>query len=286
MHTLLKRMTTGCLAICVCASALAAEPVVVTEPVPAHESFAMDASAPKETRRINVYTPPGYDAAKGPRYPVLYVLDGGLQEDFPHVASDVDAAIRAGEMRPVLVVGIENTQRRRDMTGPTEFAEDRKIAPVVGGSAQFRAYIADELMPLIRKRYRVGDETGIIGESLAGLFVVETFFEQPKLFDVYIAMSPSLWWNQDALVLGAQSRLKAGGFGHRTLLLSSANEDNIAPQSARLAAALRAVAPEGLTWRYDPRPDLQHSTIYRTLSPQLLRDAFPPETGAATRPAK
>ncbi|KRA74103.1 hypothetical protein ASD78_11365 [Lysobacter sp. Root667] len=123
----------------------------------------------------------------------------------------------------------------------------------------------------------MSDETGIIGESLAGLLVVETFFEQPKLFDVYIAMSPSLWWNQDALMLEAERRLKVGGFAGRTLFLSSANEDNIAPQTARLADALPAAAPEGLRWRYGPRPDLSHSTIYRTLSPQLLRDAFPPE---------
>lgn len=265
----------------VCMSASTAELAVAVEPTPAHESFTMATRAPDETRRINVYMPPGYDAAKGPRYPILYMPDGGLQEDFPHVASDVDAAIRAGEMRPVLVVGIENTQRRRDMTGPTDFAEDRKIAPEVGGSARFRAFIADELMPAIRKRYRVSDEAGIIGESLAGLFVVETFFEQPKLFDVYIAMSPSLWWNQDALVLSAERRLRAGGFGRRTLFLSSANEDTIAPQTARMADGLRAAAPKGLSWRYDPRPDLTHGNIYRTLSPQLLRDAFPPKVGAA-----
>ncbi|NUO75035.1 MAG: alpha/beta hydrolase [Lysobacter sp.] len=258
----------------------AVEAQAVAESVPAHQSFTLRTQAPDETRRINVYTPPGYDATKSARYPVLYMPDGGLEEDFPHVASDVDAAIRAGEMRPVLVVGIENTQRRRDMTGPTSFAEDRKIAPEVGGSARFRAFIADELMPTIRKRYRVSDEAGIIGESLAGLFVVETFFERPQLFDVYIAMSPSLWWNQDALVLGADRRLQAGGFEGRTLLLSSANEDNIAPQTARLGDALRTVAPKGLAWRYDPRPDLTHGTIYRTLSPQLLRDAFPPK-GAA-----
>lgn len=262
-------------------SASAAEPGAAVESLPVHESFTMETRAPEETRRLNVYTPPGYDAAKGPRYPVLYMPDGGLEEDFPHVASDVDAAIRAGEMRPVLVVGIENTQRRRDMTGPTAFAEDRKIAPEVGGSARFRAFIADELMPAIRKRYRVSGEAGIIGESLAGLFVVETFFERPQLFDVYIAMSPSLWWNQDALVLGADRRLQAGGFEGRTLLLSSANEDNIAPQTARLADALRTKAPKGLAWRYDPRPDLTHGTIYRSLSPQLLRDAFPPEGATA-----
>ncbi|UHQ25030.1 alpha/beta hydrolase [Lysobacter sp. 5GHs7-4] len=269
-----------------CLSASAAEPETAVESLPVHESFTMETRAPDETRRINVYMPPGYDAAKGPRYPVLYMPDGGLQEDFPHVASDVDAAIRAGEMRPMLVVGIENTQRRRDMTGPTAFAEDRKIAPEVGGSARFRAFIADDLMPAVRKRYRVSDETGIIGESLAGLFVVETFFERPELFDVYIAMSPSLWWNQDALVLSAERRLRAGGFGPRTLLLSSANEDNIAPQTARLADALRATAPKGLAWRYDPRPDLKHGTIYRALSPQLLRDAFPPKGATAVGKGK
>lgn len=84
------------------------------------------------------------------------------------------------------------------------------------------------------------------------LFVVEAFFEQSKPFDVYIAMSPSLWWNQDALVLDAGRRLKVGGSAGRTLFLSSANEDNITPQTARLPDALRAAAPEGLSWHYDP----------------------------------
>jgi hypothetical protein len=78
-------------------------------------------------------------------YPVLYMPDGGLQEDFPHVATTVDTAIRAGEMRPLIVVGIENTERRRGMTGPTQVDEDRKIAPRVGGSAAFRGFIRDEV---------------------------------------------------------------------------------------------------------------------------------------------
>ncbi|PTL75998.1 alpha/beta hydrolase [Vitiosangium sp. GDMCC 1.1324] len=247
------------------------------EPVPAHQTFTLKSATLKETRRINVYTPPGYDAAGGTRYPVLYMPDGGLQEDFPHVASDIDTAIRAGEMRPVIVVGIENTERRRDTTGPTSVDEDRKIAPRVGGSAAFRAFIRDELMPQVRRRYRVTNETGIIGESLVGLFIVETFFLEPKLFDTYIALSPSLWWNNEELVRKASERLKAQPGLRNGLYLSSANEDNIAPAAARLADTLRANAPAGLRWQYEPRPDLRHDNIYRTVSPQVLRRWFAPE---------
>ena len=253
-----------------------AEPAA--EPVPPHQSFTLESTALKETRRINVYLPPGYDAAKSTRYPVLYMPDGGIKEDFPHIATTVDTAIRAGELRPLIVVGIENTERRRDMTGPTGIAEDRKIAPRVGGSAAFRSFIRDELMPQVRNRYRVADETAIIGESLAGLFIVETFFLQPKLFDTYIALDPSLWWNREELVRKARGRLEAQPGLRNTLYLSAANEETIAPPTARLAEVLRKSAPPGLSWHFEPRPDLRHDNIYRSLAPQVLRKSFAPST--------
>ncbi|HST57778.1 MAG TPA: alpha/beta hydrolase-fold protein [Longimicrobium sp.] len=249
-----------------------AEAVEAQDSVPPHEIFTIESRALGETRRIAVYTPPGY--LGGARYPVLYMPDGGVQEDFPHVAATVDAGIRAGEMRRMIVVGIENTERRRDMTGPTEVAEDRTIAPRVGGSAAFRRFIADELMPEVRRRYRVSGEAAIIGESLAGLFVVETFFTQPALFDTYIALSPSLWWNGGALVAQAGERLRTRENWPATVYLSSADEDNIAPAAARLAQAFRADATNQVRWQYVPRPDLTHATIYRSVAPRVLRELF------------
>ena len=80
--------------------------------------------------------------------------DGGMAEDFLHVAGLLQVSVGNGTMRPFLLVGIENTERRRDMTGPTEIADDKKIAPRVGGSAAFRKFIRDELMPLVKQRYR------------------------------------------------------------------------------------------------------------------------------------
>lgn len=249
-----------------------ADAVAAQDAVPPHETFTLESRALGETRRIAVYTPPGY--AGDATYPVLYMPDGGVQEDFPHVAATVDAGIRAGEMRAMIVVGIENTERRRDMTGPTEVEEDRRIAPRVGGSAAFRRFIADELMPEVQRRYRVSGESAIIGESLAGLFVVETFFAQPGLFDTYIALSPSLWWNAGELVAQAGERLRTREGGPATVYLSSADEDNIAPAAARLAEAFRANAADRVRWRYLPRPDLTHATIYRAEAPRVLRELF------------
>jgi len=244
------------------------------EPVPPHETFTLHSAALGEVRRINVYTPPGYAVDGAARFGVLYMPDGGLEEDFPHVVATVDSAIRAGEMRPVLVVGIENTERRRDMTGPTTVAKDSTIAPRVGGSAAFRRFIGRELMPEVRRRYRVTDETAIIGESLAGLFVVETFLEQPELFDTYVALSPSLWWNGEALVRSAADRLRARPDLHAALYVASAGDD-VGPEAARLAEILRADAPAGLHWEYRSRPDLTHATIYRAEAPRVLREWLP-----------
>ncbi|MBU8895325.1 alpha/beta hydrolase [Corallococcus sp. H22C18031201] len=269
-----------CLSLLLMMGALAhAEPAVEppAEQAPPHGSLTLTSTVLKEQRHILVYLPPGYDAPGATtRYPVLYMPDGGEQEDFPHVAATVDAGIRAGELRPFIVVGIENTERRRDMTGPTRVAEDRKIAPRVGGSAAFRRFIRDELMPQVRQRYRVTEERAIIGESLAGLFIVETFFLEPTLFDSYIALSPSLWWNRDELVRKAAERLARQPGPRGALYLASADEDTIAPQAARLAEALKAHASPGLRWRYEPRPDLTHGTIYRAVAPGALRQWLAP----------
>jgi predicted alpha/beta superfamily hydrolase len=247
---------------------------------PPHDAFTLTTTTPAETRRINVYKPPGYDGSSD-RYPVLYMPDGGLQEDFPHVAKALDEGIRAGEIQPLILVGIENTERRRDMTGPTTVASDKTIAPRVGGSAVFRAFIAKQLIPEIGRRYRVNTHRGIIGESLAGLFSVESFLLEPKLFDTVIAISPSLWWNEGALLRQAPSLLKKQPQGDRRLFLTSADEDNIAPNVAKLAELLKAEAPKGLDWIYVPCPEEHHDTIYLASEKDALRRAFPPMGPAA-----
>ena len=162
------------------------------DPLPAHETFTVASRALGEARTINVHTPAGYVASTATRFPVLYMPDGGLDEDFPHVVHTVDSLMALGVIRPVIVVGIPNTERRRDLTGPTRVAADSAIAPRVGGSAAFRRFLRDELIPEVRSRYRTSGERAIVGESLAGLFVVETFLDQPASDSPTIARSPDV----------------------------------------------------------------------------------------------
>jgi predicted alpha/beta superfamily hydrolase len=240
------------------------------------ETFVIPSKALGEARRINVYLPPAYAESPATRLPVLYMPDGGMAEDFLHVAGLVQVSVGNGTMRPFILVGIENTQRRRDLTGPTENPEDRRIAPQVGGSAAFRQFIRTELMPAVKARYRTTAETAIIGESLAGLFIVETFFVEPALFDTYIAFDPSLWWNNSELVNKAAERLRSSGTRSRLLYLASSSEEELARLTKQLADVLGRSAPAGLVWHYEPMPAETHASIYHPAALRALRCLFKP----------
>lgn len=253
-----------------------ARPASVDKAVPLvfGETFTINSKVLSETRRINVYMPPVYQESAETRLPVLYMPDGGMAEDFLHVAGLVQVSVGNGMMRPFLLVGIENTQRRRDMTGPTENENDKKIAPRVGGSEAFRRFIRDELMPQIKGSYRTTNEKAIVGESLAGLFVVETFLLEPELFDTYLAFDPSLWWNNQKLLGDAGRRLRARPQTEKTLYLASSSEDTEATQ--RFADVLGKDAPPGLHWHYEKLPDERHSTIYHPAALKAFRAVFKP----------
>lgn len=270
--------------LCVFTALLAGVVVVETQPPQAGavspltfgETFTLESRTLGETRRINVYRPPSWDEPADAARPVLYMPDGGMAEDFLHIAGLLQVSVGNGSMRPMLLVGIENTQRRRDMTGPTVNPEDKKIAPQVGGSAAFRTFIRTELMPAIKSRYKTTDETAIMGESLAGLFVVETLLLEPHLFDSYIAFDPSLWWNNKSLLSSAAERVKAARTRKAAVYLASSNEKELATLTAEFAAALKAHASPMLQSHYAPMPDETHGTIYHPAALKALRQIFKP----------
>ena len=249
-------------------------------PLAVGDTFTIDSQALGEVRRINVYLPPAYAASPQKRFPVLYMPDGGLAEDFLHVAGLVQVLTGNGTMRPFVLVGIENTQRRRDLTGPTTIASDLKIAPQVGGSAAFRRFIRAELIPAVAARYRTEAESAVMGESLAGLFVVETFFVEPDLFDTYVAFDPSLWWNDAELVRRAGERLAAPGNRPRTIYLANSAEPELARLTRQLAGVLRKSAPRQVAWYYESMPAETHATIYHPAALIALRRLFKPPVTA------
>ena len=239
------------------------------DPIPTHQSLNIESKILGETRVINIWTPPNYESDKE-ALPVLYMPDGGLKEDFPHIANTLAELIKAKKIPPTILVGIENTQRRRDLTGPTEVSEDKEIAPIVGGSANFRKFITKELIPEISQKYRTTSEKGIIGESLAGLFVTETFFIEPDLFDYYIAFDPSLWWNNHELEKTAKDHLTKFPPTEKRFWFAGSGTDSIVTFTRNLADTINKANLGNLKWYYADEPKQNHSTIFRATKAKAM----------------
>lgn len=263
-------------ALCFSCLAHAAAPASAATPLAIGETWTVDSAVLGEKRQINVYRPAGI--APGTPLPVMYMPDGGMLEDFLHVAGLLQ--VGAGNMtsRPFLLVGIENTERRRDLTGPTENAKDRSIAPRVGGSGPFRDFIRKELMPEVAKRYRITAERAIVGESLAGLFVVEALLLEPDLFDTYIAIDPSLWWNDGALLKQAGAKPPAIGAASKTLYIASSADAHASLEAAGIASAFGKVP--GLNFHYEAWPGETHATIYHPAALKAFRTVLKPPASA------
>jgi uncharacterized protein len=240
------------------------------DPIPAHDNFTIESKQVGETRTINVWVPSDYLAGKD-SLPVMYMADGGLKEDFPHIANSIAELIRSKSIPPIILVGIENTQRRRDLTGPTEVEKDKEIAQVVGGSEKFRAFINDELFPEINKRYRTSGKKGLLGESASGLFVTETFFLKPGMFDYYIAFDPSLWWNNHYLIRTAKEHLSAFPTDEKKFWFAGSKAADVSPYTNELAKILTTENPSTLKWMYSDEPKEKHTTIFRATKEKALK---------------
>jgi predicted alpha/beta superfamily hydrolase len=240
------------------------------DPIPEHDDFTIESKIVNETRVINVWTPPDYKTSKD-SFPVLYMPDGGVvQEDFPHIANTIAKLVEDKSIPPIILVGIENTDRRRDLSGFSEVKADEEYCPLTDGAKVFRAFISDELIPEINKRYRTTNEKGIIGESLAGLFVVETLLLKPDTFNFYVAMDPSLWWNDNYLEQNAKTLLESQPLQPTRLWFAGSSVEDISVHTNNLAKTLESNTPQNLIWKHSDEPNEDHSTIFRATKEKAL----------------
>jgi predicted alpha/beta superfamily hydrolase len=259
----------------------AAAQITGPEPTPIviGQSYALPSATYGGTREINVWLPPGY-AESDRTYPVLYLLDGGQAQDFHHISGLAQLGTISGTTRDVIVIGVTSVDRRNELALPTEDPELIARYPTQGQSARFRDFLWKEVQPFVEGRFRTNGETALMGESLAGLFVVETFLKEPQLFDAYVAVSPSLWWDGGRLARQAGAHLRDHSNDPRTLILTIADEGG-EMQAAMdvLVGNLRQFAMPGVTWDYQPRPTENHATIYHGAALDAFRRlyAVPPE---------
>lgn len=224
-----------------------------------------------EKRTLNIYLPEGYAPNDTLTYPVIYLLDGSADEDFIHVVGLVqfNTFPWINRIPKSIVVGIANTDRRRDFTYPTTLEEDRKRYKTAGQSEKFIAFLEKELQPYIEKNYKTAKSKTIIGQSLGGLLATEILLKKPTLFHKYIIISPSLWWD-NASLLKQPSLLLSETFRQKTDVYIGVGKEGLTPgdnprvmevDANLLAERLQSGKSKTVTVHFDYLPQEDHATI-------------------------
>lgn len=222
----------------------------------------IQSKALSEKRILNIYLPDGYHPDSAATYPVIYLLDGSAHEDLLHIIGLVQFMNMYELMPGSIVVGIANVDRYRDFTHPTTDPEDLEALPTGGGSEKFIDFIEKELQPFIEKNYRTNGTRTVIGQSMGGLLATEVLLKRPYLFDDYIIVSPSLWWDRQSLMNSADSTLRANPDLHKKVFVSLGEEHPVMHEVAdKLVNAIRNSGNENITLFYEPILDEDHATI-------------------------
>jgi predicted alpha/beta superfamily hydrolase len=183
----------------------------------------------QEKRKFYVHVPAGAsgsEAAKK-RYPVVYLFDADAQ--FAAATSMMQyLSTNYNALCPeMIVVGILHPDRRKDLT-PTHVAADPPFwAPgssqTTGGGERFIAFIEQELMPYIDRHYPTQPYKMLIGHSLGGLAAMQIFVHHTRLFNAYVCIDPSMWWDHQTLLNETKRALERRNFQGVTLYLGIAN---------------------------------------------------------------
>ncbi len=245
---------------------LAAFTVNLTEAADAEEGFEIgkwreiNSEVLNEKRSLIVGTPRNYDKSNS-SFPVIILLDGDDHFHFVTAATKFLAA--NGFMPKVLVVGIPNTDRTRDLTPKSNNPQEIASRPTQGGADNFLSFISDELLPWLSKEYRTQGYNVLVGHSYGGLFALHALTTQPDVFDGYIAISPSLQWNDQHLVEQTNTFL----MGHQKLkadlyITAGSEGGQLVGGVQKIAGLFNEYSPYGLNWKFTLHERESHSSIF------------------------
>ncbi|MEM9552816.1 MAG: alpha/beta hydrolase-fold protein [Acidobacteriota bacterium] len=208
--------------------------------------------APTE-RSVRIYLPPSYSELRSARYPVLYMVDGDYS--FHYVTGLIEQMSSISEQIPEMIfVALDDG-------GKTAYRQQMapSIGEAPGDASLFLRYLEDEVIPLVETEYQTAGYRGLVGHSMGGLFTVAALLEKPSLFDVYIAISPSLWWQEQALVAHAETVFGAAPELEARLYVTVADERGMGVLG--FADLLDRAAPPGLLWRFERHLDENHGSV-------------------------
>ncbi len=244
----------------------------------------------KEKRPVWIYSP-SYDTTyfSRPQYPVLYVLDG--DSNFLSLVTMIQhLSVHNGNtvVPEMIIVGISNLpdKRTRDLT-PTASAMD----PTSGGGEAFTDFLEKELIPYVNNHYPTAPYGMFVGHSLGGLMVINTLLKHPTLFNSYVALDPSMSYDQANLLKQTKSLLNRQNFKGKSLFLGIANTmkpgmDTLQVRTdtsqityhirsiLKLKDNLQAAVTDGLKWSYKYYPEDDHASLPLIAEYDALRFIF------------
>ena len=238
-----------------------------------------------EKRILNIYLPYGYSKNDTISYPVTYLLDGSADEDFIHVVGlyQFNNFPWIDRVPKSIVVGIANVDRKRDFLYPTKIAEDQKRNKTSGNSAKFISFIETELQPYIEKKFRTNNSKTIIGQSAGGLLATEILLKKPHLFNKYVIISPSLWWDNGSL-LSEKSEIYLENYERYIDVYIGVGKEGLAPteiphvmevDANLLFEKLKSSKNKYLKVNFDYLPQENHATITHQAIFNALRILYP-----------
>lgn len=218
------------------------------------QAYSIESKILGEERSFWVYVP---EEAKQRPCPTLYLLDG--EWNFHYTTGLIRQMISSGDIPPVYVVGVTNTNRSRDLTpaGPDGSSNAR-----FGGAENFLRFLSEELHPFLASTYPLQPFNILAGHSFGGLFTIYSMMEKPDFFQGFISLSPSLGRNNEQQIQIAEAHFKKGGHPTQRLFLAVGNEGGYTQLSSeKFNRVLHESQPKFLTWQYQHWPEENHVSI-------------------------
>ena len=235
---------------------------VAQRPTGAIKTMTLKSTVLGEDRVVLIRTPAGYETNKL-TYPVLYMTDGDAH--MGHTASTIEFLTDNGRMPELIVVGVTNTDRTRDLSTVKSTAKNAAgelQAPTSGGADKFLKFFETELIPQIEKDYRVAPYRILAGHSLGGLFAVNAMISKPGLFNSYVAVSPSLQWENGEIFKRIEDFLKNQKEMRVSLYTSLGNEPGpIGESFDRFRELLGKTSIKGFEWQAERMDDEDHGSV-------------------------
>lgn len=225
------------------------------EPVADGQTFRLHSSVLNEDRTYQVSLPASYAWAEDRHYPVLYLLDG--PDHVGHTTGSVGYLASSGEIPEMIVVALASTVRVRDFT-PTNW--ERWVGG--GGAGNFRRFLASELIPEVEKNFRSDGFRVLSGHSAGGGFVLYCLASEPSLFQGYVALSPSLDWDDGLPQRDLEKSFLAAKRVPAFLYFAWSDDFGSAlALDEKLVATLKAHSPPGFRWQAKGYPQETHGSI-------------------------